>query len=72
MSGDAGDHEVLLGRAPGGDGEALAVLFERYRGRLGQMVRLRLDPADVLQEAHLDVASRFPEYTAFDGGSPGH
>jgi RNA polymerase sigma-70 factor (ECF subfamily) len=72
MSHDADDHEALLGRALGGDGEALAGLFEHYRGRLEQMVRLRLDrrlqgrldPADVLQEAYLDVARRFREYAA--------
>ena len=72
MPGDASDNEVLLERALGGDCGALAELFERHRGRLEQMVRLRLDrrlqgrldPADVLQEAYLDVARRFPEYAA--------
>ena len=70
MSGDATDDRVLLERAFGGDCGALAELFERHRGRLEQMVRLRLDrrlqgrldPADVLQETYLDVARRFPEY----------
>src|SRR5215470_46728 len=72
MTNDTSDTEVLLGRARGGDCGALADLFERHRGRLEQMVRLRLDrrlqgrldPADVLQEAYLDVARRFPEYRA--------
>jgi RNA polymerase sigma-70 factor (ECF subfamily) len=72
MTPTASEHAVLLERACGGDGGALAELFERYRGRLEQMVRLRLDrrlqgrldPADVLQEAYLDVARRFPEYVA--------
>jgi RNA polymerase sigma-70 factor (ECF subfamily) len=72
MPDEASDNEVLLQRALGGDGAALAELFERHRGRLEQMVRLcldrrlqgRLDPADVLQEAYLDVARRFPEYRA--------
>jgi RNA polymerase sigma-70 factor (ECF subfamily) len=72
MPGDASDNEVLLERARGGDCGALAELFERHRGRLEQMVRLRLDrrlqgrldPGDVLQEAYLDVARRFPEYRA--------
>jgi RNA polymerase sigma-70 factor (ECF subfamily) len=72
MPGDANANEVLLERALGGDSGALAELFERHRGRLEQMVRLRLDrrlqgrldPADVLQEAYLDVARRFPEYAA--------
>jgi RNA polymerase sigma-70 factor (ECF subfamily) len=72
MSGDATDDRVLLERAFGGDCGALAELFQQHRGRLEQMVRLRLDrrlqgrldPADVLQEAYLDVARRFKEYAA--------
>ena len=64
--------EALLERALGGDCGALAELFEQHRDRLERMVRLRLDrrlqgrldPADVLQEAYLDVARRFPEYRA--------
>jgi RNA polymerase sigma-70 factor (ECF subfamily) len=72
MSSDASENEVLLESALGGDCGALAELFQRHRGRLEQMVRLRLDrrlqgrldPADVLQEAYLDVARRFPEYRA--------
>jgi RNA polymerase sigma-70 factor (ECF subfamily) len=66
------DEKVLLERALGGDCAALAELFQLHRGRLEQMVRLRLDhrlqgrldPADVLQEAYLDVARRFREYAA--------
>jgi RNA polymerase sigma-70 factor (ECF subfamily) len=62
----------LLRRAKAGDAAALAALFAHYRERLRQMVRLRLDrrlygrldPSDVLQEAYLDVARRFPEYAA--------
>jgi RNA polymerase sigma-70 factor (ECF subfamily) len=46
-------------------------LFSRYRQRLQQMVRLRMDlrlqgrfdPSDVLQEVYLDFARRLPEYT---------
>ena len=72
MPGDASENKDLLGRALSGDSGALAELFERHRSRLEQMVRLRLDrrlqgrldPADVLQEAFLDVARRFPEYAA--------
>jgi RNA polymerase sigma-70 factor (ECF subfamily) len=64
--------ERLLARAAAGDNRALAELFEQHRGRLEQMVRLRLDrrlqgrldPADVLQEAYLELAKRYPEYTA--------
>jgi RNA polymerase sigma-70 factor (ECF subfamily) len=62
----------LLRRARAGDTAALGALFGHYRDRLRKMVRLRLDrrvggrldPSDVLQEAYLDVARRFPEYAA--------
>jgi RNA polymerase sigma-70 factor (ECF subfamily) len=62
----------LLRRDTAGDAAALGVLFAHYRERLRNMVRLRLDrrvarrldPSDVLQEAYLDVARRFPEYAA--------
>jgi RNA polymerase sigma-70 factor (ECF subfamily) len=62
----------LLSRARVGDERAVGALFEHYRGRLRQMVRLRLDrrlagrvdPSDVLQEAYLDVGRRLPEYAA--------
>lgn len=64
------DDEPLAARAASGDEAALAELFSRYRKRLKQMVRLRLDrrlqgrvdPSDVLQEAYLDVAQQFPKY----------
>jgi RNA polymerase sigma-70 factor, ECF subfamily len=72
MAHPASDTEVLLERGAAGDGQAVAELFERHRGRLEEMVRLRLDrrlqgrldPADVLQEAYLDLTRRFPEYLA--------
>jgi RNA polymerase sigma-70 factor, ECF subfamily len=62
----------LLRRATAGDAAALGELFAHYRERLHRMVRLRLDrrvagrldPSDVLQDAYLDVARRFPEYAA--------
>ena len=64
--------EDLLQRAKAGDAAALGALYAHYRDRLRKMVRLRLDrrvagrldPSDVLQEAYLDVARRFPEYAA--------
>src|SRR5262245_2208853 len=64
--------DELLRRAKAGDEAALGALFVRYRDRLRQMVRLRLDrrlsgridTSDVLQDAYLDVARRFPEYAA--------
>jgi RNA polymerase sigma-70 factor (ECF subfamily) len=72
MSNEARQNEILLERARAGDCAALAELFQGQRNRLEQMVRLRLDrrlqgrldPSDVVQEAFLDVARRFPEYAA--------
>jgi RNA polymerase sigma-70 factor (ECF subfamily) len=66
------DEAELLRRATAGVQQALADLFARYRDRLRRMVRLRLDrrlaarvdASDVLQDAYLDVARRFPEYAA--------
>jgi RNA polymerase sigma-70 factor (ECF subfamily) len=60
----------LVGRAAGGEESALAELFDRYRSRLRQMVRIRLDrrlqgrvdASDVLQEAYIDLAQKLPEY----------
>src|SRR5262249_29571411 len=54
------------------DERAVVALFEQHRARLRRMVRLRLDrrlqgrvdPSDVLQEAHLEVARRAKEYLA--------
>jgi RNA polymerase sigma-70 factor (ECF subfamily) len=56
----------LIERATAGDESALAELLERYRARLRQMVRLRLDPrlqgrvdpSDVIQDAYLDLARK--------------
>ena len=69
---EAADVAELLTQAAAGGETALTQLFTRYRKRLRQMIRLRLDrrlygrldPSDVLQEAYLDVARRFPEYAA--------
>jgi RNA polymerase sigma-70 factor (ECF subfamily) len=62
----------LLVRLEGGDERALAELFGRYRERLRQMIRLRIDrrlrgridSSDVLQEAYLEVSRRAREYLA--------
>jgi RNA polymerase sigma-70 factor (ECF subfamily) len=64
--------DVLLGRARTGDAEAVNELFQRYRKPLKRMVALRLDdrlrgrvdPSDVLQEAHLEVFRRLGDYLA--------
>ena len=63
---------ALQRRIEHGDESALVELFTRHRGRLKQMLRLRLDhrlqgridASDVLQEAYLDVARRAREYVA--------
>ena len=67
---NASNGDAWLRRAKEGDLQALAELFTHYRDRLRGMVRLRLDrrlygrldPSDVLQEAYIDLARRFPEY----------
>lgn len=68
----AQDDDALLAAARGGDRRALGDLFGRWRGRLEGLVALRLDPhlrgrldsADVLQEAWLDVERRFDAWVA--------
>ena len=68
------DHETgedeLVCRIRGGDQAALATMFDRHRGRLEKMVRIRLDgrlqgridPADVLQEAFVDASNRMLDF----------
>ncbi len=64
------DPDLLITKACGGDEQALAELFERYRGRLKNLVLLRLDPrvqsridaSDVVQDAFVDAARKMPEY----------
>src|SRR5207248_6551707 len=70
MTDEPSETDDLLRQAAAGDGDALAALFDRYRGRLRRMVRLRLDrrlqgrvdPSDVLQEAYLEVAQHVGAY----------
>jgi RNA polymerase sigma-70 factor (ECF subfamily) len=62
----------ILGRIRCGDQAALATMFDRHRGRLEKMVRLRLDSrlrgridaGDVLQDAFVDASRRLLEYAA--------
>ena len=62
----------LVRRAVGGDGAAIEELLGRYRGQLGRMVavridprlKARLDPSDVVQDALADASQRLPEYLA--------
>jgi RNA polymerase sigma-70 factor (ECF subfamily) len=71
----ADDPEQLIQRVQAGESEALAQLFEQFRPRLRVMVRLRLDrrlqgrldPSDVLQDAFVEIARRFPEYAESPG-----
>jgi RNA polymerase sigma-70 factor (ECF subfamily) len=61
---------ALLRRLRSGDRDALAALFEYYRPRLRQMLRLRmdarvtarLDASDVLQETYLDAVRQLQGY----------
>jgi RNA polymerase sigma-70 factor (ECF subfamily) len=54
------------------DSQAVAELFSQYRDRLERMVEYRMDrrlvgrvdPADVVQDAYLEVARRVPQYLA--------
>jgi RNA polymerase sigma-70 factor (ECF subfamily) len=70
MASQPSESEILIRSIGNGDERALTELFARYRGRLRQMVKLRmdrrlqgrLDPSDVLQEAYLDVSKRAVEY----------
>lgn len=67
---DSSETNDLLGRAAGGERQALGQLLERDRERLRRMVALRLDrrlqgridPSDVIQEAQLEAAGRLAEY----------
>jgi RNA polymerase sigma-70 factor (ECF subfamily) len=64
------DTPDLIRRATAGEVGALVELFGRYRKRLRQMVRLRLDhrlqgrvdPSEVIQDAYIDAAQRLPEF----------
>jgi len=68
--GIEGQLETLVEKAQGGDKQALAELFEHYRGRLGRMLQLRMDArvqgrvavSDVLQEAYVDLAQQLDNY----------
>jgi hypothetical protein len=46
MRDESGNHQLdaLLRSAGGGDHEAMALAFDRYRGQLERMVRVRIDP----------------------------
>jgi RNA polymerase sigma-70 factor (ECF subfamily) len=67
---DSAQTKTLLERAETGDRQAFDELFARHRPYLKQMVELRLDPklrsrvdpSDVVQEAHLEAYRRLSTY----------
>jgi RNA polymerase sigma-70 factor (ECF subfamily) len=66
----SGQTDDLVERARTGDRDALNEIFAKYRDRLRRMVEMRLDwklqaridASDIIQDAYLEVASRFDEY----------
>lgn len=64
------DTTVLLDRIRAGDANSVGVLFDQYRPRLREMVRLRMDPrvrsriseSDALQDVFLDVTKEIDRY----------
>src|SRR5208283_2441807 len=60
----------LLLQARGGNTGVFEQVFDRHRAelrravarRLDQSLRGRFDPSDIVQEAHLEVLERLPEY----------
>jgi RNA polymerase sigma-70 factor (ECF subfamily) len=65
------ESDDLAARACSGDEAALGQLLERYRGRLRQMVELRMDPrlaarvdaSDVVQDAIAEATRRMSDYS---------
>jgi RNA polymerase sigma-70 factor (ECF subfamily) len=70
LSTDTADTQQLLERVRQGDREAIDRLFGKHRAYLLQLVaarldarlRPRVDPSDIVQEAHLEALRRLPEY----------
>jgi RNA polymerase sigma-70 factor (ECF subfamily) len=75
MAHEPDDLADLMCRARAGDSHALAGLFDRYRDRLRRVVHLRLDrrlqgrldASDVLQDAYVEFARRFPQFAPGSG-----
>jgi RNA polymerase sigma-70 factor (ECF subfamily) len=69
---DSAETRRLLAQVRGGDGAALNRLLEWHRPYLQRFVELcldprlrpRVDPSDVIQEAHLEAVRRLPDYLA--------
>jgi RNA polymerase sigma-70 factor (ECF subfamily) len=70
MTDGSNDVSNWLRRLQAGDSSVLGKLYEYYRPRLRQLVRLRMDsrlaarvdPSDVLQEAYMDAVRRIAAY----------
>lgn len=70
MPEESSETEQLLVRAAAGDRESLGRLLTRHHDRLRRMIAFRLDqrlqgridPSDVIQEVHLEVAQHLGEY----------
>ncbi len=70
MASNASDTDILISLAGGGDARAMGELFDRFRGRLRTLVRLRMDrklqgrvdPSDILQETYLEAARRIGKF----------
>jgi RNA polymerase sigma-70 factor, ECF subfamily len=69
-SGDATDVDVL-GRLAAGDGQAIAILYNRYAGVLLplalRIVRDRAEAEDIIHDAFVAVGIRASQYTAERG-----
>ncbi len=67
---DSAGTEALLERARAGDDRAFDHLFARHRAallafvelRLDRRLRTRMDPSDVVQEAHLEAVRQFSDF----------
>lgn len=71
-------HKELLQLSQQGQGTQIAALMDQYRGRLEQIVALRLDsrlqgrvdPSDVVQEAIVSALGKFDDYLKRDDELP--
>lgn len=72
QSSDSDELLGLLQKAQKGDSQAFEQLFQCYRGTLRRIVAMRMDPrllsrvdpSDIIQEAHVVAAKRFQDYLA--------
>jgi RNA polymerase sigma-70 factor (ECF subfamily) len=70
MDGTMNETEEIIERARSGDAIAFEELFRRHRGKLKNMIALRmdrriagrLDASDLLQETHMEAFKRLPQY----------